>query len=209
MPTIPGTALPFPKIQMFTNNGDPAAGYKLAFFTAGTATPQDTFSDSLLTTPNTNPVILDSNGRATIFISPLAYKVVYRTDADVQVWEQDNVLDVGAVFFNQFGKIFVQGARNVTSGYTVLSTDMLITVQSTGGPNPCIINLPAATRTLPIAIKNIGSIPLSVVPNGVDTIEGFAGAYAVPALGANRPTIWLWPDGVSGWWIPGGLPATL
>jgi hypothetical protein len=203
MPTIPGAALPFPKVQMFDNNGAPAAGYKLYFYVVGTATPQDTYSDADLDIShvNTNPVVLDANGRATIYLLPASYKVVYKSNLDVEIWTQDKVQDIAAVQFNSLGRTLATGARNVTNGYTVIETDNFITVQSSAGPNPVVINLPAATRTFPIAIKNIGSNPLAITPNGSDTIEGLGAAYAVPAVsGALKPTVWLFPDGVSAWW---------
>lgn len=68
-----------------------AAGYKLYVYTAGTTTPVDTFSDSGLTTANTNPLIADANG----FFGPMfvaagsLYKLVLKTDADVSVWTLD------------------------------------------------------------------------------------------------------------------------
>jgi len=83
-------------------------------------------------------------------------------------------------------------------------TDNFITVDSTGGANPCIINLPLAdTRTFPLGIKNLGTIALAVTPNGSDTIDGVAAAYSVPVAATPEfPCIWLLPDpDGSGWWI--------
>lgn len=53
--------------QFFDALGNPLSGGKLSFYTAGTTISddnlKDTFSDSALTVPNTNPIILDSEGR--------------------------------------------------------------------------------------------------------------------------------------------------
>lgn len=43
-------------------NGVPRAGALLNFYTTGTSSRQNTYTDSTLATPNTNPVIADSNG---------------------------------------------------------------------------------------------------------------------------------------------------
>jgi hypothetical protein len=90
-----GTLAPVIKNQ-FSIAGD-AAGYQLFFYAAGTTTKQDTFSDADLTTPNTNPIVLDSAGRTgAIFLSPTTYKVVFAPPDDTDpptspVWTQDDV----------------------------------------------------------------------------------------------------------------------
>jgi hypothetical protein len=95
------------------------------------------------------------------------------------------------------------GGKAVTSGYTVLDTDQLVTVASTGGASPCVINLLAvADATQAVAIKNTGTVALSVTPNASDTIDGSNTAFAVAAAsGVTQPTIFLAPDGVSAWYI--------
>lgn len=78
--TALGTVLPWWGGQFFDNNGDPLNAGKVYFYLAGTSTKTDTWSDSDLITENTNPVVLDSNGRATIFLDPtVTYKVVVAT----------------------------------------------------------------------------------------------------------------------------------
>ena len=94
-----GTISPFPYHQFFDNNGDPAAGYKLFTYVAGTTTKQSTYSEVTLTTANANPTVLDSAGRAKIFLLPASYKFVLAppTDTDPPVsplWTIDNVSSV-------------------------------------------------------------------------------------------------------------------
>lgn len=70
------------------------AGAKLTFSQTGTSTPQNTYADAALATPNTNPVIADSNGVfAPIYLDPTLpnYRVLYTTSADVLVYQVDNV----------------------------------------------------------------------------------------------------------------------
>lgn len=66
----PQPIIPF---QMLDNNGKMLTGGCLATFQSGTATPLGTFSDAAGTVPNTNPVQLDSSGRATVFLQAQAY----------------------------------------------------------------------------------------------------------------------------------------
>ena len=90
-----GTVMPYAKIQFFDNNGDPCNGCLLYTYNSGTTTPLATYSESTLTTPNANPVVMDSAGRATVFLSPTAYKFVLKTAAAVTLWTVDGISAVG------------------------------------------------------------------------------------------------------------------
>lgn len=80
------------QVQFFSDDGVPLAGGKANFYEAGTSVAQDTYSDSDLSTPNTNPVILDSAGRAVIYFAPTpAYKLILTDADDVVVFTQDNI----------------------------------------------------------------------------------------------------------------------
>jgi hypothetical protein len=83
------------------DNGNPVPSGKLTFSRTGTATAQDTYSDSTLDTPNANPVVLDSAGRVAgkIYGNPASgfdYRVLFSTSADVQIWSHDDVVVDGA-----------------------------------------------------------------------------------------------------------------
>lgn len=63
----------------------PSDGAKYFFFESGTSTPKNTFSDEALTTPNTNPVISDSNGLfPDIWLESGKYKVRLTDKNDTQ-----------------------------------------------------------------------------------------------------------------------------
>jgi hypothetical protein len=64
-PYIPG--------QYFDVNGRPLAGGCICTYVSGTTTPLATFSDAAGSVPNTNPVQLDSAGRARLFLQGQAY----------------------------------------------------------------------------------------------------------------------------------------
>lgn len=86
-----GNVMPDPKFTGLDNNGNPLSGGKVYFYSAGTTSLLDTYNSSALTSANANPVVLDSGGRATIYLSANAYKVILKTSADALIWEQDNV----------------------------------------------------------------------------------------------------------------------
>lgn len=77
-------------IQFFDDNGDPLAAGKLYTYAAGTTTPKATYTTAAGTTPNANPVVLDSAGRAVVFLDG-SYKFRLETAASVLVREVDNV----------------------------------------------------------------------------------------------------------------------
>lgn len=82
---------PSPKLQFFTNTGVPLAGGLLYTYAAGTTTPLVTYTDSTGLVANTNPVILDSRGEASIWLSVVAYKFALETASSIPVWTQDNI----------------------------------------------------------------------------------------------------------------------
>ena len=75
-------------------NGTPKvlAGGTLTFTESGTTTPMDTYSDMGLTTPNTNPIVLNSNGMpATDIWMSGNYRVVLADSSGAVQWTRDNV----------------------------------------------------------------------------------------------------------------------
>jgi microcystin-dependent protein len=94
-----GTRYTTPDQFEVDQNGVPLGGAQLFFYLTNTTTPQATYQDVALTTPNTNPVIADSNGRfGNIFLIPsLPYKVQLWTAPTVdnptgaQIWSFDPV----------------------------------------------------------------------------------------------------------------------
>ena len=99
MPSGIGTICPLPKLTLFTNAGAPAVGYQLFTYIAGSATKQATYTDSLFAGANTNPIILDSAGRATVFLPELSYKFVFASPTDTDpptspIWTVDGVQGV-------------------------------------------------------------------------------------------------------------------
>lgn len=89
--------MPYPKIRFFTNSGTfaPLSGGKVYTYEPGTTTPKATYTDSTGSATNTNPVILDSAGEASIWLSGF-YKIIVKDANDVTHWTQDNVSGAAA-----------------------------------------------------------------------------------------------------------------
>ena len=81
----------FEIIQFFDSSGNPLSGGKVHTFAAGTSTPRAYYTDSTAGTAHPNPVILDSAGRAQIWLLGDAYKLDIDDSNDVDIIELDNV----------------------------------------------------------------------------------------------------------------------
>ena len=86
-----GTVMPNPKFTGFDNSGDIVPLGLLYTYAAGTTTALATYSDVDLLTANANPVVLDSAGRATVFLAASSYKFVLKSAASATLWTQDNI----------------------------------------------------------------------------------------------------------------------
>ena len=77
-------------MQFFDSNGDPLSGGKLYTYSAGTTTPKATYTDEGGATSNANPVVLDSAGRAVVFLTG-SYKFRLEDSLGNLIRETDNV----------------------------------------------------------------------------------------------------------------------
>lgn len=200
----PLALMPIPRTQWCDGDGAPLAGGVLRFYTVGTSTPRAVYTTADGDVQLGTSVTLDGDGRAAaIYLGLGGYKVTLEDSTGTLLWTQDQVETVAETLVAELGTVFATGARAVSSGYQVLATDLFVTVDSTGGPDPCIINLPAAaSRTAQLTIKNLGTVELAVTPDGTDTIEGLALAViSIPAaVNPNFPTVTFVSDG-TGWWV--------
>ncbi|MES2137002.1 MAG: hypothetical protein V4502_08090 [Pseudomonadota bacterium] len=95
------SATPTASAQYFDNAGEPCSGCKLYTYIAGSTTFQSTFTTATGGAGNTNPVVLDTAGRASVWTTPgQSYHFVFCTAAGgvstctpngVALWDVDNV----------------------------------------------------------------------------------------------------------------------
>jgi hypothetical protein len=88
--------------QFFDNNGNPLSGGKLYTCSAGTTTPQATYTTSQGNVPWTNPIVLDAAGRVPssgeIWLTDgLLYKFILKDANDVLIATYDNISGVNSV----------------------------------------------------------------------------------------------------------------
>lgn len=79
--------IPTGKQQFFDINGAPLVGGQVFNYVVSTTTPKNTYQDSALTIPNTNPVILDARGQCSMYGSG-AYRQVLKDSVGNLIWDQ-------------------------------------------------------------------------------------------------------------------------
>jgi len=83
---------PSPFFTWFNAQGQPAVGYQLFTYIAGTSTPQATYVDSTGLIQNANPVVLNSAGYASVWtVQGQTYKFVLEDANGNPVWSQDQI----------------------------------------------------------------------------------------------------------------------
>lgn len=198
----PLALMPIPITQWCDGDGAPLAYGTLSFYIVGTSTPKAVYSTADGDVSLGTSITLDGDGRApAIYLAVDGYKVVLADSTGTIIWTQDQVETVGETVLATLGVTLATGSRAVTSTYEPVDTDLMVTVDGTGGANPCLITLPvAATRGPLLTIKNVGTVPLSLLPQGSDTIEGDTSLTVPAAAAPNYPTLILASDGTA-WWV--------
>lgn len=88
---VPVALSPVAHQQFLDAQGHPLSGGKVFTYNAGTTTPAATYVDINGIILNSNPIILDSGGFATIYLANQEYKICVQDQFSVQQWCQDFV----------------------------------------------------------------------------------------------------------------------
>lgn len=83
--------LPVLRQRFLDSNAEPLAGGLLYSYVAGTSTPAATYADQTGSTPNTNPIVLDANGEANVWLGSGFYKFILEDVNNVVQWTVDEV----------------------------------------------------------------------------------------------------------------------
>jgi hypothetical protein len=114
---------PAVKQQFFDDSGAPLAGGLLFTYQCGTTTPQPTYTDASGLYQSTNPIVLDSAGRAVIFVGQSCYKYILQNSLGVQLWSVDGV----QTFPTGYAALTVTNLTTTTIGTASLTASSQIT----------------------------------------------------------------------------------
>jgi hypothetical protein len=148
--------------QFFDANGVPLSGGKLYTYVAGTTTPQTTYTSISGVVANENPIILNSEGRVSgtneVWLDiAVAYKLILKTSADVQLWSADDLSGIAAL----------GNALSVSAGGTGVSSNTAYAVLCGG-----------TTATNPIqSIASVGTAGQVLTSNGAGALPTMQAAF--------------------------------
>ena len=161
-------AVPVTQLVLDDTSGS-ASGWLLNFYTTGTTTRKNTFSDNGLTTANANPVVADASGRfGNIFLGSGDYKVVLTDGDNLEKWTADPVA----------GSVGATGAVDAkTAAYTITTGDATKTIAVDATSGALTVTLPAAasaTNGFEVTVKKTDSSvnAVTIDGNGAETIDG-------------------------------------
>lgn len=173
--------MPNPAIQFFGTNGLPLSGGKLYTYQPGTITPKNTYTDSTGLVANTNPVILDSAGRAKVWLDG-SYNIRLFDASDILQWSVDNVVSGDQVQFATLQNN-IDTLESQLSAKASLSSPALIGVPTAPTANSVTDSTQIATTAF---VHN-------VIDEGITSISyvGMVAFFAMP----SAPTGWLTCNG--------------
>lgn len=166
---MPNVLSPLAKQKFFTNNGVPAAGYRLFTYQAGTSAKLATYPDDDTSSTNPNPITLDFRGEWDIWVPPnVAYKYVFAPPGSddpptAPIWTVDDL--VSAQLITLYGGV----DTGIANAYV-----LIFTANFTAYTDGIVIYwIPANTNTGPstINVNGLGPVPI-VNPDGTPLYLG-------------------------------------
>lgn len=157
--------------QFCDSSGVPFAGGQIFTYAAGTTTPLATYTDETGNTPNTNPIILDSAGRANIWIGNSSYKFVLEDSLGNIIKTVDNIQSIAA----QIAAISTT-IQSVTMSYIQFQTAATSNaVQAFSLPANSILEIVAIKHSIAFAGAAISAVSAQLGPSGnyQEFIESF------------------------------------
>lgn len=204
---------PVPIQQFFSVSGVPLAGGKLCTYIAGTTTPAATYTDATGTIANTNPIVLDSGGRAVpgIFLLPAPAQYKFTLYDSTGTPNQCNGNQQWSVDHIQIGGGSGGGGGGGGGGFlgpcgggvwqdTGQASQLAIT------PSPALTTYSNAACLVQVAFPNAGSSTLNVNALGPKPLvnPNLTGLMA-GQLTANAIILAVYNATVAEWEVIGGL----
>ena len=214
-------------LQAFTDQGVVLSGGKIYTYTAGTTTPVTTYTASNLSVANTNPIILQSNGRlpASVWVpSGTVVKMVLQDSAGntISGGTVDNLPAINDVSTGSLATLAVSGAATVggtltvtgavaaNGGLTVAGTSTLTgatTINGSASTPRVAVAFSATAMTVNCALSNVFTTTLTanvtVAPSLSNPQDGQTINWYLPQDGTGSrtmtwPTSFKWPAASAG-----------
>lgn len=174
-----------PQLQ-FYSGGVIAAGGSLYVYQTGTTTPVTIYSDAGLTTPITNPIVLDTNGEAKFYVGPT---INLRLDS----------YNINGVFIQTLDPVYVLGgtgagpeATLASNSTTDLGSTNVTTVKVTGTTTITSFGYSAATSNPIYFVRFAGALTLTqnatslILPGAANIATAAGDALIAEYLGGGN-----------------------
>lgn len=175
--------------QCFGLDGKPLAGGKVYTYSAGTTTSKATYTTMAGTVANPNPVILDQNGKAKIFLSDGSYRLQIKDSNDALIDDIDQISRyVTQSEFATFQQTVNDGVSQLTEVREQIDVFVNASIGNQKGFANGIAPLDANVKVDPIYLPDL---PNNATPQATETAFGVAkiATTAIAQAGTNDTDI--------------------
>ncbi len=175
--------------QCFGLDGKPLAGGKVYTYSAGTTTSKATYTTMAGTVANPNPVILDQNGRAKIFLGDGSYRLQIKDSNDALIDDIDQISRyVTQSEFATFQQTVNDGVSQLTEVREQIDVFVSTSIGNQKGFASGIAPLDANVKVDPIYLP---ALPNNAIPQATETALGVAkiATTAIAQEGTNDTDI--------------------
>lgn len=171
--------------QFSDNSGVILSGGLLYTYTAGTTTPQATYTSSGGGTANSNPIVLDAYGRTAneVWLTQgIAYKFVLKTSAAVTIGTYDNISGI-----NDFGALSASSGSSLI-GYlpaTGSATNVQAAIRALQASDLTFALKGANTDITSLASPALGAATATTATTGDNSTKVATTAFVNTAAGSN------------------------
>ena len=156
--------------QCFGLDGKPLAGGKVYTYSAGTTTSKATYTTMAGTVANPNPVILDQNGKAKIFLGDGSYRLQVKDSSDALIDDIDQISRyVTQSEFATFQQTVNDGVSQLTEVREQIDVFVNTSIGNQKGFANGIAPLDANVKVDPIYLP---SLPNTAIPKATETALG-------------------------------------
>ena len=175
--------------QCFGLDGKPLAGGKVYTYSAGTTTNKATYTTMAGTVANPNPVILDQNGKAKIFLGDGSYRLQIKDSNDALIDDIDQISRyVTQSEFATFQQAVNDGVTQLTEVREQIDVFVNTSIGNQKGFANGITPLDANVKVDPIYLP---ALPNNAIPQATETALGVAkiATSAIAQAGTNDTDI--------------------